>query len=240
MSLFTRFCNHLRARTHFWLRRRERRNPEAVYEEAIRERQKQYAKLREAAAGILYLRGKLTREAQSRASELVGVRRQLDIAVDGGEDEIALTLIRRRDVLVAEAERLAGELADLTQEAETAKKNLILFGDDIARLQDEKVRNLARLANAKARLRLQETLGGLSPDGDAQALDTVREYVQRLGSEVQISQELEDGELGRKLADIREAESLSSARAQLEELKRSRRKLLPLMLRDVQPVATVA
>ena len=56
-----------------------------------------------------------------------------------------------------------------------AKKNLITFQDDIARLQDEKVRILARLANAKARLRLQETLGGLSPEADIRALDSVRD-----------------------------------------------------------------
>lgn len=239
MSLFVRFVSHVRARTHHWLRRRERRNPEAVYEAAIHERQEQYAKLREAAAGVLYLRSKLTREAQSRASELMAVKRQLDVAVDGSEDELALTLIRRRDLLVTEAERLSGELAELTKEAEAAKKNLILFGDDIARLKDEKVRNLARLANARARLRLHETLEGLSTDGDVQALETVRDHVNRLASEVQISQELEDGELGRKLADIREAESLASARAQLEELKRARQtRLLPLVLKEAQSVGT--
>lgn len=233
MSLIQRFFNHVRGRTHQWLRRRERRNPEAVYEAAIEERVKQYGKLREAAAGILYLRSKLVRESEQRSKELQLVQRQLDVAVDVDDDELALTLIRRRDTLVAEVDRLAGELTDLTKEAETAKKNLILFGDQIARLKDEKVRTMARLANAKARLRLQETLNGLSPDADIQALEAVRDYVNKLGSEVQISQELGDADLNQKLADIREAESLSSARAQLEAMKRARpRKLLPLMLHE--------
>src|SRR5262249_47268530 len=153
--------------------------------------------------------------SEQRAREMQALQKQLDIAVDADDDEVALTLLRRRDVLVADSERLARELADLNTEAEAAKKNLILFGDQIARLKDEKVRNLARLANAKVRLRLKETLNGLSPDADIQALEAVREYVNRLASEVQVGQELGDAELNKKLADIRETESLASARAQL-------------------------
>jgi phage shock protein A len=233
MNVVSRLIDHLRATVQHWLRRRERRNPEAVYESAIEERLSQYGKLREAAAGVLYLRGKLAREAAQRARELEIVRRQLDIAVDADDDEVAVALIRRRDGLVADVERVRSELADLTREAEVAKKNLILFQDEIARLKDEKVRMLARLANAKARLRLQETLNGLSPEADIQALEAVREMVNRVVAEVQVTQELGDGELDRKLADIRETEAVAGARAQLHELKRARqRRLLPLVLKE--------
>lgn len=230
MSYLTRLVNLIRGTTAQWLGRRERRNPEAVYETAIEQRRAQYAKLREAAAGILYLRGKLAAEMDQRSRDLKALNRQLDVAVDAGDDEVALALLRRRDGLVADVERLNGELAELTREAETAKKNLILFQDQIARLRDEKVRMVARLANARARLRLQETLNGLSPEADIQALEAVRDYVNRLAAEVQISQDLGDHELDRKLADIREQEAEAAARAQLEELKRARpRKLLPFV-----------
>lgn len=231
MTLFTRLVNLIRGTSAQWLHRRERRNPEAVYETAIEQRRAQYAKLREAAAGVLYLRSKLAAEMDQRAKDLRAVNRQLDLAVEGGDDIVALALIRRRDLLVPDVERLHGELADLTREAEAAKKNLVLFQDQIARLREEKVRMTVRLANARARLRLQETLNGLSPEAEIQALEAVREYVNRVAAEVQISQEVGDGELDRKLADIRENEADASARAQLDELKRARpRKLLPLML----------
>jgi phage shock protein A len=231
MTIIARLYNLVRATAVQWLRGRERRNPEAVYETAIEERVAQYGKLREAAAGVLYLRGKLARELEQRSKELQSVGRQLDVAIDGGDDEVAVALIRRRDTLVADVERLTGELAELTKEAEAAKKNLILFQDQIARLREEKVRMVARLANARARLRLHETLNGLSPEADIRALEAVRDYVNRVASEVQVSQDLGDGELDRRLAGIREAEAMAAARAQLQELKRSRqRKLLPLML----------
>jgi phage shock protein A len=232
MSLLTRVTNHLRGLVAHWLRRRERRNPEAVYEAAIDERVVQYGKLREAAAGVLYLRGKLARELEQRSRDLLLVRRQLEFAVDGNDDDAAVTLIRRRDALVADIERVTAELQDLNKEAETAKKNLIQFQDQIARLREEKVRMIARLANARARLRLQETLTGLSPEADIRALEAVREYVNRVASEVQITQELGDEGLDRRLADIKEAEAVAAARAQLDELKRSRRRLLPLALKE--------
>lgn len=236
MVLITRLVNLIRGTTAQWLGRRERRNPEAVYENAIEQRLAQYGRLREAAAGVLYLRSKLAAEMEQRAKDLRAVNRQLELAVEGDDDDIAIALIRRRDVLVADVERVTAELGDLTREAETAKKNLILFQDQIVRLREEKVRMTARLANARARLRLQETLNGLSPEADIRALEAVRDYVNRISTEVQLSQELGDGELDKKLADIRETEADAGARAQLEEMKRARpRKLLPLM--NLSPVA---
>lgn len=240
MALFSRFWNHVHARATQWMRRRERRNPEAVYEAAIDERVIQYGTLREAAAGVLYLRGKLARELEQRSRDLLIVRRQLEFAVDGDDDTAALALIRRRDALVADVERVTAELQELNREAEAAKKNLVLFQDQIVRLREEKVRMLARLANARARLQLQETISGLSPEADIRALEAVREYVNRVAAEVQVSQELGDSELEGRLADIKEAEAAASARAQLDELKRSRRRLLPMTLTEMAASSAAA
>jgi phage shock protein A len=231
MRIFARIYNLVRGSMAGWVRGRERRNPEAVYETAIQERSTQYATLRAAAAGVLYLRGKLTKELGLASDELAHVRAQLDIAVDRDEDAVALALIGRRDVLNAETERLTAELAELTAEAEAAKQNLVVFQGDIARLRDEKVRMLARLANAKARLRFQETLSGLAPDADIRALEDVREHINRLVEETKINRDLGDSELERRLGKIREAEADGARRAQLDELKRARgRGLLPMVL----------
>ena len=59
----------------------------------------------------------------------------------------------------------------------------------------------------------------------------------RLVAETQVTREVGDGELERRLGRIREVEAESSARAQLEELKRSRRseQLLPVALPQAVP-----
>jgi phage shock protein A len=231
MRFLARVQNLIRGVLGQWLGRREQRNPEAVYEAAIQERLEQYGKLRQAAAGVLYARTKLSKEIQLKSTELARVDKQLDIAVDRDDDAAALILISRRDGLRAEVERLTGELGDLTGEAETAKKNLIAFQQEIARLREEKVRMIARLANAQARLRLQETLNGLSTDADIRALEGVRDHINQLVAEVQVARDTSDTDLERRLGKIREAEADAAARAQLDELKRARRrKLLPLIL----------
>jgi phage shock protein A len=231
MRLFSRLTNLVRGLTSRWLGNRETANPGAVYETAIRERVVQYAKLREAAAGVIYLRGKLERELQERTGDLGRVRQQLDVAIDRDDDPAALALISRREFLGKDVERLTADLTELTAEADAAKRNLVAFQDEIVRLREERVRMLARLANAKARLRLHETLSGLSPEADIQALETVREHVNRLVAEVALVREGADPELERRLGVIRDAEAATAARAQLEELKRTRRAtLVPMTL----------
>src|SRR5262249_61199412 len=90
MQLFSRTVNLVRGLVSRWLGRREHRHPDAVYEAAIHERLARYVKLREATAGILYLRSKLAKELERQSDDLVRVRRQLDIAVDRDDDPAAL------------------------------------------------------------------------------------------------------------------------------------------------------
>src|SRR5213593_5247186 len=237
MPVVGRVWNLLRGLAARWVGRREQRHPDAVYVAAIGERVTQYAKLREAAAGIIYLRSKLAKELERESAELGRVRRQLEIAVERDDDAVALHLIGRRDTLGAEVTRLTAELTELTKEADGAKQNLIAFQNEIARLREERVRMLARLASAKARLRFQETLNGLSPDADIRALEEVRDHINRLVAETQMTRELGDGELEKRLGRIREAEAESAARAQLDELKRARRgKLVPMVLPEPVPM----
>jgi phage shock protein A len=226
MRFVSRLFNLVRGGLANWLGGREQKNPAAVYEAAIQERLDQYVKLRQAAAGVLYMRSKLAREVEMKSSALKSLNRELDYAVEHDHDDVALALIGRRDVLTAEVKRVTEELAELNREAEAAKKNLIAFQGEVARLREEKVRTLARLANARARLRLQETIKGLSPDADIQALEEVRAHVERLVAEAQVSREVSDAELEKKLEGIREAEATTAARAQLEELKRARKRSL--------------
>src|SRR5438093_168001 len=102
MPLVGRVWNLLRGLAARWVGRREQRHPDAVYVAAIGERVTQYAKLREAAAGIIYLRSKLAKEHERESAELACVRRQLEIAVERDDDAVALHLIGRRDTLGAE------------------------------------------------------------------------------------------------------------------------------------------
>jgi hypothetical protein len=87
------------------------------------------------------------------------------------------------------------------------------------------------LRDVKARLKLHETLSGLSPEADIQALETVSEHVNRLVAEVALVRDGADPELERRLGVICDVEAATSARAQLDDLKRTRRAaLVPMAL----------
>jgi phage shock protein A len=241
MRFFSRLSNLVRGVLGRWIGEREHANPGAVYESAIQERVVQYATLRSAAAGVIYMRQKLEKELGACTEELARVKRQLDVAVEHDDDAVALALIGRRDGLDAEVQRLSADLRDLTSEADAAKKNLIGFQQDIQRLREERSRMLARLANAKARLRLHETLSGLSPEADIQALEQVRDHVNRLVTEANLVRDGADPALEKRLGVIRDAEADRAARAQLDELKRARKSnLVPMVLQPAPAAATAA
>jgi phage shock protein A len=232
MRIFARLRNLIRGWLGHWVQSSERRHPEAVYEAAIQQRIAQYAKLRQAAAGVLYMRTKVTGELEQRGAALARLNRELTAAVDADDDALALALINRKAGLDADIERLTREVMEVTVEAEAAKKNLVTFRKDIAELRDEKVRMLAKWAGARARRQFQETMNGLaSSEVDIRALAEVRDHINRMVAEVQLSREIGDADLEQRLSAIREAEADASARAQLREMKHARgRLLLPVVV----------
>lgn len=223
-SLFGRFTNLIRAIFARWLSDSEVQNPRAVYEQAIHERTKQYRQLKEAVAGILYMRNKLEAEITERRAEIARLHDDLRRGVRRGQDELSLVLIARKQQLMEELERAERELEEVRAEAEDAKNNLVRFREEIRTLMHEKNRVLATLANAQARRRIHEALEGLSVDAEVKALESVREHVARLSTEGRLDRELGDDGLRVRLRAIRDEAREEAARRELHELKRQ---LLP-------------
>ncbi|HYB90236.1 MAG TPA: PspA/IM30 family protein [Candidatus Binataceae bacterium] len=219
----TRLFSLIGGKLSRWLKAREAHDPEAVYEAAISERVRRYHQLKNAAAGVIYMRNKLERELKAKDAEMKEVAEEAAQAADMNEDQCALILIGRNHALEADCARLREELADLTREAEDAKKNLIAFKGEIEKLKVEKVTMIARLKNAQARVRIQHALEQLSYDEDVRALEEVRESIQRMLAQAGVNNELRDSELGDKLDQIRRTSADAKAQAELAELKRRRR-----------------
>jgi len=214
-----------------WLKSREAHDPEAVYEAAISDRIRRYQQLKNAAAGAIYMRNKLERELKQKSAELSEVAEQAGQAADLNEDQCALILIRRKHELEADCERVKEELSQLTIEAEGAKKNLVGFKSEIDKLKTEKVRMLARLRNAQARMRVERALEELSYDEDLRALHEVRESIQQMLTHSGVNREIHASEINQKLEEIRRRNAEAKVQAELDDLKRRRRP--PLVPMDV-------
>ncbi len=222
MGFFDRLANLWRGFTSLFLSNVESKNPEAVYEAAIEERKRRYEEMKRTVAGIVYLRNKLQDELEEKEKALADIQAQIPVAVDEGQDDVALVLIQRKDELVARITELKGELAKLVDQVDDAKAGLIAFREEIEKLRREKEEMLARKATAEARLEIQRSLDGLSTDADIQALENVRTHIKKLQAEADVGAELEGASLEGKLEEIRKKVATASAQAQLEELKKAR------------------
>ena len=236
-GFFSRLHSLMSGFFSLWLKDRERSRPQVVYEQAINERVRQYAQLKQAVAGILYMRNKLEAETQERRHELSRGQALIKRAVQDGDDQLAVRLIEQKDLLLADIERDQRELEEVESEVEIAKANLVTFRGEIRALDREKVRIMAQLANARARKRIQEAIEGLSVDSDMQALENVREHVARLRAEGNIERELGDEGLRTRVRAIRDEARSEAARRELAEIKRRLRpEVLPLSEREPQQV----
>lgn len=205
-----------------WVREREQQSPEVVYEQAIGERVRQYRELKEAVAGILYMRNKLEQEINERRVEIARMHDDVRRAVRAGRDEISLTLIGRKQALFEDLERAEQELSTVRTQADEAKDNLVRFREEIRSLVREKGHMLATLANAQARRRLQVAIEGLSVDAEMDALESVRDHISRIAMEGDLSREIgDDGLVMReRLREFRDEARRESARGELDQLKR--------------------
>lgn len=220
MGFFDRLTNVWKGFLSLWISDIESRNPEAVYEAAIDQRVRKHRELKKAVSGIVYLRNKLTAELEEKEKELRDIKAQLPVAIQENEDEVALVLIQKKEELESSISTISAELTKISAQAEDAKAGLIQFQGEIEKLKREKESMLAKKANAEARIQIQSTLDGLSTDADIKALDNVRENIHKVQAEADIGSEIKGDSLDAKLAKIKEKAASSSARTQLEEMKR--------------------
>ncbi len=220
-TMFSRLRSLFRGIFGSWVRDREHRAPQVVYEQAIAERVRQYRELKNAVAGILYMRNKIESEIEDRRAEIARLHDDVRRSVRRGEEESSLALIAHKQALFEDLERAEDELEQVRLQAEEAKTNLMRFREEIRSLVREKGRMLATLANARARRRLQAAIEGLSVDAEMDALENVREHISRIVLEGEVNKELgeEGNALRAKLRSFRDEARRESARSELASLQ---------------------
>ena len=221
-GFFSRITNLWSGFLSLFVGNMEKENPEAVYEAAIQARKRSYDDLKKAVSGIIVLRNKLSKELDEKRRELDGLDAQIAVAVEQGEDDVALVLLQRKEDSTTRVVAIEAELERAQQDAETAKSSIVAFQAEIEKLQREKASALAKLETAEARIKIQDTLDGMSLEADIQALDNVRDHIARKEAEADVNAEIGDAEIGTKLKKIQAQAGTASARSKLEALKKAR------------------
>lgn len=220
MGFFDRLSNLWNGILGRWISTKETNNPEAVYEAAIEERIKRHRELKKAVSGIVYLRNKLTAELEAQEHQQQDVNAQLPVAVEAGEDEVAILLLTKKNALEGSIAQLRNDLDKISTQAKDAMETLVSFQGEIEKLKRERDEMLAKRATAQARIQIQETLDGLSTDADIKALENVREHIHKMQAEADVGSEIKQDSLDARLAKVKVKTQDATAKSQLEELKK--------------------
>ena len=222
MGFFSRLYNLWKGFLSVFIGRMEEKHPEIAYENAINSMTEKYAKLKSAAAGLIKHRAKLEAKIKKCETELSDMELQIEVAVEKGDDEIAMILLQKQEELQTELRDAQDQLTQAAKDAESAKESLRSVKSEIEKLKTERDKTVAKIKDAEARKQIQESLEGLTVDDDLKALENVREYADRVSAEVKIGDELAEDSLEGKLADIRKETTNARAKARLEALKAKR------------------
>ena len=218
-GFFSRVGNLWRGFLSLWISGVEKGNPEVAYENAINGMLEKYTDLKRATAAIIARREDLDHRLSTQQKELLQVDQDLNAAVATNEDDLGIVLIQKKNHLEASIAELKTELEASMKDADSAKASLLQVQNEIRKLKAERDAMLARFQSAKARIRVQEQLEGLSVDSEVKALENVREHIKSTVAQANLGQELADTSLDQRLAQLRAKSGDVSARKQLEQLK---------------------
>jgi phage shock protein A len=218
-GFFRRLSNLFSGFLNLWISDVEKEHPEIAYENAISSMVEKYTKLKRATASIIRRRDEIQERLATQSTELEQVSADLEVAVQTAKDDLALILIQKKNLLDKEVAELKGDLEMAAKDADSAKAALLQVQAEIKKLRAEKDNMLAKMESAKARVRIQEQLDGLSVDAEVKALDNVRTHIKNTIAQASLGKELAESSLDSRLASLRAQSGEVTARNQLDELK---------------------
>ena len=222
ISFFGRLGNLWKGFLSLMLTDVEKEHPEIVYQNSIDSMISKYAQLKNATSSIIRRRQDVEARMSNAKAELVAVTRDLEAALSTDQDDLGIVLIEKKNALEAAIVDLTQEQDVAIKDADEAKGSLMQVKSEIEKLKAERDRALAQVKSAEARIKIQEQLDGLSVEADVKALDGVRDHIKNTVAKANLGEELQNSDLDKRLAGLRKTASVSSAKAQLDAMKKSR------------------
>ena len=218
-SFFSRLANLWKGFVSLWISDLEKEHPEIAYENAINSMVEKYSLLKKATAAIIRRREELSERLTTQSKELVQITADLNTAIETNQDDLAIVLLQKKNLIDKEIAELKADLDAAGKDADSAKASLGSVQNEIKKLKAERDTMLAKMASAQARLKIQEQLDGLSVDAEVKALDNVREHIKTTIAQANLNSELKSTDLDDRLKQLRSQSGDVTAKQQLAELK---------------------
>ena len=221
-AIFARLSNLWTGFIALWVSDVEKAHPDIAYQNAINSMVEKYAKLKSTTGAIIARRQDITGRLEAKERELAGVAADLETALATSQDDLAVVLIQKKNLLEAAITELRAEAAQAVADADNAKDSLRQVKSEIEKLKAEKDTMLAKMQSAQARIMIQGQLDGLSVDAEVQALGAVRDHIKSQVAQADLGAELQNSDLDVRLNKLRQSSGAVTAKAQLEAMKQAR------------------
>ncbi len=221
-AIFARLSNLWTGFISLWVSDVEKAHPEIAYQNAIASMIEKYTRLKATTGAIIARRQEITTRLEAQERDLARVNADLETALATNQDDLAVVLIQKKNILDEAIAELRAEATQATADADNAKDSLMQVKSEIEKLKSEKDRMLAQMQSAQARLMIQGQLDGLSVDAEVQALGAVRDHIKSQVAQADLGAELQNSDLDVRLNKLRQSSGTVTAKAQLEAMKQAR------------------
>lgn len=221
-AIFARLSNLWTGFIALWVSDVEKAHPDIAYQNGINSMIEKYTKLKSTTGAIIARRQDITGRLEAKERELAGVSADLETALATNQDDLAVVLIQKKNLLEASITELRAEAAQAVADADNAKDSLMQVKAEIEKLKAEKDTMLAKMQSAQARIMIQGQLDGLSVDAEVQALGAVRDHIKSQVAQADLGAELQNSDLDVRLNKLRQSSGAVTAKAQLEAMKQAR------------------
>src|SRR6187200_599011 len=100
--MWKRLTNLWKGFVSLWIADIEKEHPEIAYENAINSMIEKYSKLKKATASIIRRREETSERFDKQSKELAQVTGDLNTAIETGQDDLAMVLIQKKNILEKE------------------------------------------------------------------------------------------------------------------------------------------
>jgi phage shock protein A len=214
MSLFDRVSRLVRANVNDAIDKAE--DPEKILDQALRDFQAEFIKLKEAAATAIAAQKRTQAQLESKTREAQVWQDRAKLALEKGDEELARQALVRKK---SEADAAAALQAQQDQQnvlVDGLKKNLMMMESKIAEAKTKKDMLKVRAKTAKANEQLQSAVNTMNADSAMAAFERMENKVLELEARSQTAAELAGANLEVKFLDMAGDAAVENELAQMK------------------------
>lgn len=218
MSILSRICTILSANINDLLDRAE--NPEKMLNQYVLDMEEAYKEARGGVVAAIAEKNLLESKYNEAVSEFKEWEKKAALAVEKGQDDLALKALKRQQNAEEDANSLKTSLDAQSKACEDLKDNLSLLEDKISEVKNKKEVLIARAKNVQAAKKVQDTMGRVGSKLNTEGFDKMEEKVNRLEAEAKAQEELNGLDLDAKFKALEDdKDSDKKLHDKLAELK---------------------